>query len=391
MVERARRMTPRRLSFNLDDFPETDGERIDLNTAIGGERLNDGPRGGRFITPTVNSVGGREELNLLSGFETPEMTVTKNDTQAMIPVDILKNLTASQQSLVNLVTGLKAQTKEGETNLGGQHAQKHAEHPLEPQDDVPFTQGELRRLLQAGKNNPNLTFDLEPPLAEEILITPYPVGYQPPSFRKFDRTGGAREHLMCFMDDLGVQRNNKELRLKEFSKSLSGRAFTWYVKLRPHSIKTWEELAAEFCGKFLEEEGALHIMDLGRVKQKAGEGLLAFIKRYSDRASQCKETLPEADLVYGCIKNIEDGYQIFLSLGEISTFAELIRKGTDVAEAMKRQSKRTKEADNAYDICALEERERKRGFKSNQPIRRFIPSDIDDLPPSLSADSKRAS
>ncbi|KAJ1393179.1 Retrotransposon gag domain [Sesbania bispinosa] len=268
MAERARRMTPRRLSFNLDDFPETDGERIDLNTVIGNERLNDGPSGGHFITPTVNPVGGHEELNLLSGFETPEVTVTKNDTQAVIPVDILNNLIASQQSLVNLVTGLKAQTKEGETIPEGQR----------------------------------------------------------------------------------VHRSNKELRLKEFSKSLSGRAFTWYVKLRPRSINTWEELAAEFCGKFLEEEGAFHIMDLGRVKQKAGEGLLAFIKRYRDRALQCKETLPEADLVYGCIKNIQDGSHIFLSLWGISTFAELIKKGTDVAEAMKRRNKRTKEAESAYDI-----------------------------------------
>ncbi|KAJ1431731.1 Retrotransposon, unclassified-like protein [Sesbania bispinosa] len=191
------------------------------------------------------------------------------------------------------------------------------------------------------------------------------------SFRKFDGTSSTREHLMCFLDDLGVHRNNKELRLKEFSKSLSGKAFTWYVKLRLHSIKTWEELASKFCGKFLEEEGALHIMDLGRVKQKAGEGLVAFIKRYRDRALHCKQTLPEVDLVYGCIKNIEDGSKIFLSLGGRTTFAELMRKGADVAEAIKRQGKRTKDADNAYNVCTLEEREKNKSFRSSQPPRRL--------------------
>ncbi|KAJ1397727.1 hypothetical protein SESBI_31662 [Sesbania bispinosa] len=318
MAERARRMAPRRLSFNLDDFPETDGGGIDLNTMIGGERLNDGLGEEHFVTPIINPMGRREELNLLGGFETPEVTVTKNDAQAMILVDVLNNLIASQQSLVNLVTGLKTQTKEEEVSHEEQRVQKHIEHSLGPQDDAPVTQGELRRLLQVGKNSPSLTFDLEPPLIEEILVIPYPVGYQSPSFRKFDGTGSAREHLMCFMDDLGVHRNNKELSLKEFSK---------------------------------------------------------------DRTLQCKETLPEADLVYGCIKNIEDGSQIFLSLGGISTFAELIKKGTNVAEAMKRQGKRTKEAEGTYDICALEDRDRKRSFRGNQNAKRFIPQDVEDLPP----------
>ncbi|KAJ1376858.1 hypothetical protein SESBI_49500 [Sesbania bispinosa] len=236
--------------------------------------------------------------------------------------------------------------------------QRYVEQLHEPHDDAPVTQGELRRLLQAEKNNLVLTFDLEPPLAEEILDTPTLQGTNHPPLESSMAPEARGKHLMCFMDDLGVHRNNMELGLKEFSKSLSGRAFTWY------------------------EEGALHIMDLGRVKQKTGEGLLAFIKRYRDRALQCKETLPEADLVYGCIKNIEDGSQIFLSLSGISTFAELIKKGTDVAEAMKRQSKRTKEVDSAYDICALEERGRKRGFKGNHPARKFTPQDIDDTTPS---------
>ncbi|KAJ1378169.1 hypothetical protein SESBI_48113 [Sesbania bispinosa] len=251
MAERARRMTPRRLSFNLDDFPETKGERIDLNTSMRNERPNDEPVGTHFVTPTASTVGGREELNLLSGLETPTLTTTKNDPQAVIPMDVLNNLIASQQSLVSLVT--------------------------EHQDDAPVTQGELRRLLQAGKNSPIMTFDLEPPLAEEILAIPYPAGYQPPSFRKFDGASSAREHLMCFLHDLGMHRNNKKLRLMEFSKSLSGRAFTY--------------------------------------------------------------------------------------------------RGNEETE------KKSQGPESAYEICALEERERKRSFRNNQPMRRFTPQDVDDLLP----------
>lgn len=40
------------------------------------------------------------------------------------------------------------------------------------------------------------------------------------------------------------------LMLKEFSESLTGRAFSWYAKLKPNSVCTWEEMAREFCNKF---------------------------------------------------------------------------------------------------------------------------------------------
>ncbi|KAJ1378900.1 hypothetical protein SESBI_47381 [Sesbania bispinosa] len=105
-------------------------------------------------------------------------------------------------------------------------------------------------------------------------------------------------------------------------------------------------------------------MDLGRVKQRTGEGLIAFIKRYRDRALQYKETLLEVDLVYGCIKNIENRSQIFLSLSGITTFSELMRKAADVADAMKRQGKRTKGPEDMFDVCATEQKERKRSFKA---------------------------
>ncbi|KAJ1413417.1 Retrotransposon gag domain [Sesbania bispinosa] len=276
------RVTPRRLSFSLEDFPEMDNGRHGVNETVMNQNSNNGRGNPQSVTPVMGEAERREELNLLSGMDMPKTTTNGEIPHEIIPTDVLNSIMENQQNLVSLVTSLR--TRVAGENLSGfsSRAQGHAKMPPKYQEDALVTQGELR--------------------------------------------------------------NNNELRLNEFSKSLSGRAFTWYVKLCPYSIKSWEEMAMEFCGKFLEEEGALHIMDLGRVKQKAREGLVVFIKRYRDRALQCKETLPEADLVYGCIKNIEDGSQIFLSLGGITTFAELMRKGADVAEAMKIQGKRKQPA-----------------------------------------------
>ncbi|KAJ1397782.1 hypothetical protein SESBI_31574 [Sesbania bispinosa] len=320
-------------AYEGKDWKEERGERE------GDTRIPDFLNGQSRLTGS-KIPRSQAKLNLIQNLETP-VTVAGNaggDTQLLVPATVLNNIMVGQQNLANIVTDLSlivnAQKAAGFENTT--RADKEVD------GDAPVTQRELRQLLQRRRSPPNIVLDLEPPLANDVITAPYPCGYQPPVFRKFDGTGSAKEHIMSFLDDLDVYQSNKSFRLKEFSKSLSGRAFTRYAKLRPYSIKTWEDLVMKFCGKFLEEEGAVHIMDLGRVKQRTGEGLVAFIKRYRDRALQCKETLPEADLVYGCIKNVEDGSHIFLSLSGITTFAELMKKAADIADAMKRQGKRLK-------------------------------------------------
>ncbi|KAJ1423041.1 Ribonuclease H domain [Sesbania bispinosa] len=383
MTNRVHRIALRRLSFNLEDFPETEGERMNPDAGVWKEPTNDGSGSTVFTTPGGTGSDVREQLNLIGTMETPEMfgSEGKGTPHAVVLTAILQSILASQENLANLVSDLRTQVKGDEGVTKKDSGGKQAATLVTTSDDAPVIQAELHRLLQAERGSPNTLFELEPSLTEEVLAKPYPAGYQPPSFRKFDGIGSSREHLLYFLDDLGVHRNNKSLRLKEFSKSLAGKAFTWYAKLRPGSIRSWEELTMEFCGKFLEEEGALHIMDLGRVKQKSGEGLVSFIKCYRDHALQCKETLPEADLVYGCIKNIEDGSQIFLNLGGITTFAKLMRRGADIAEEIKRQGKWAKEADNAFDVCALEEKGRKRNFRGPHPSREYAHKNEEDLPP----------
>ncbi|KAJ1402786.1 hypothetical protein SESBI_27777 [Sesbania bispinosa] len=141
-----RKVTPRRLSFSLEDFLEGETERIDLNTAAGNERLNNERENMYFITPTDRRKEVRTELNLLSGLETPTRAATKESPHTMIPIDVLNNIIMNQQSLVNLVTRLQAQVKEGGAAVANRHVHDQ-EVPMKHQDDAPVTLGELRRLL----------------------------------------------------------------------------------------------------------------------------------------------------------------------------------------------------------------------------------------------------
>ncbi|KAJ1396106.1 Aspartic peptidase domain superfamily [Sesbania bispinosa] len=235
------------------------------------------------------------ELDLLKNLETP-VGVTGNargDTPLVVSATVLNSIFVGQQSLANMVTDLSTIV----------HSQRKDR-----------TEDQINAAKEVSKHNPpSAIFDLEPPLADIVTTIPYHGGYQPPTFRKFDGMGSVKEHIMSFLDDLGIHRGNKNLRLKEFSKSLEGRAFTWYAKLKPYSIETWEDLVTELWGKFLEEEGALYIMD-----------------------------------------------------GGITTCAELMKKETDVTDAMKRQGKRTKGLEDIFDVCATKERDRKKTFMNNR-------------------------
>ncbi|KAJ1410175.1 Nucleic acid-binding, OB-fold [Sesbania bispinosa] len=283
--QRRERVTPRRLSFNLDDFSGTpDAER------------NQGSNKTYEVQP---------ELNLLQNLETPANAdgTGVEDTSIVVTASMLNSILAGQQSLVEMVADLSSLVSSKRSN----EEAVRMRNTREAADDALVTQRDLKQLMQNKLSPPNTIFDLEPPLSEAVMMIPYPQGYQPPTFRKFDGTGSARAHY-----------------------ELSG---------QPGSIQE------------------------------------------QDRALQCKETFPEADLVYGCIKNIEDGSQIFLSLSGVTTFAELMKKAADIVEAMKKQGKKVKGTEDMFDVCMNEEREKRRAFKSGRSPGKTPPYNNNEVPP----------
>ena len=73
----------------------------------------------------------------------------------------------------------------------------------------------------------------------KVLSKPYPERYEPRAFAQYDgRKGSAVEHVSKFIDTLGPYTADEELCLRVFSKSLCGRAYTWYIGLKPGSIPT---------------------------------------------------------------------------------------------------------------------------------------------------------
>ena len=70
-------------------------------------------------------------------------------------------------------------------------------------------------------------FSWDPSFPPKLLGKPYPKRYEPPKFHPFDgRNGSAVEHVSKFIYTMIPYVGNKELCLREFTKSPVDRAYT---------------------------------------------------------------------------------------------------------------------------------------------------------------------
>ena len=111
---------------------------------------------------------------------------------------------------------------------------------------------------------------------------------------------------------MGPHIGDSNLCLREFSKSLTDRAYTWYMTLQPTSVKTWDDMVKIFCGKFFRVEERVTLHTLHSVKQKAGEGLLDFIKYFQDLVLDYYVNHEERELIEICIDNMLPDYRAHL-------------------------------------------------------------------------------
>ena len=104
------------------------------------------------------------------------------------------------------------------------------------------TLSNLTSLLKREKGRQRkepMQYICKPPYLAELLSKPYPEKYETPTFTLYNgKKGNAMEHVSKFMDSMGPFAGDRELCIREFSKSLTDYAYTWYSTLQPNSIPT---------------------------------------------------------------------------------------------------------------------------------------------------------
>ncbi|EOX93932.1 H0502G05.11 protein [Theobroma cacao] len=104
------------------------------------------------------------------------------------------------------------------------------------------TKEELEKLLDQKNKSLNFSkFDLKLPYSAKVAAKPYLTDCTSPKFKQFNgKIGDAREYVMKFVETLRVAGLDDNLKLEEFSKTLTNKAYTWEKRgsrenLRPRS------------------------------------------------------------------------------------------------------------------------------------------------------------
>jgi hypothetical protein len=86
---------------------------------------------------------------------------------------------------------------------------------------------------------------------------------------------------------LGEASFSNSLRVRLFSLSLTGTAFSWFSSLPPNSVQSWNELEQKFHDHFYNGDNEAKLIDLTWVRQGRDESVSNYFKRFKDIKNRC--------------------------------------------------------------------------------------------------------
>ena len=206
------------------------------------------------------------------------------------------------------------------------------------------------------------TYSYRTPYPPAYDLIPLPNRYKVPDFTKFsgqDDTS-TMEHVNRFIIQCGEAASRDELRVRLFSSSLSGSAFTWFISLPPNSIITWADLEKQFHKYFFAGIHEKKLTDLVKLRQRNDESVESFVQRLRDVKNKCYSLVLDdrqlADLAFqGLLPHLKDRYasQEFESLSHL--VQRISDQDTRVFEPKKNWSKKVSFVEEVGDSDSDEE------------------------------------
>lgn len=121
-----------------------------------------------------------------------------------------------------------------------------------------------------------------------------------------------------------------------------------------------------FCIKYFHEEETVTLAILQETKQRNGEDLMEYIKRFRGIALDCCGHCEERTLVEMCMTNMIREYKAVLKNLEISQFAQLLQKPKKTAQSVKPSSNK-RNATQAMAVSTGEQRRKIDGREYDTP------------------------
>ena len=133
------------------------------------------------------------------------------------------------------------------------------------------------------------------------------------------------EHVNRFIMQCGEAAHNDALKVRLFSMSLSGSAFTWFTTLPANSILYWADLEKQFHQFFYSGVCEMKLTDLTSLRQRNDESVATIIQRFRDVKNRCYNlVLSDQQLAevafHGLLAHIKEKYasQEFDSISQMA-------------------------------------------------------------------------
>ena len=193
-----------------------------------------------------------------------------------------------------------------------------------------------------GVEMPNRSRTYQKPYPSFFDSVPYPAGWRVPDFVKFSGEDSRTtwEHVSQYLAQLGEASSVDALKVRLFSLSLTGTAFSWFSSLSPSFISSWEDLECKFHDHFYSPNNELKLSDLTSVRQSRDESVSDFIRRFRDTKNRCFNlSIGEKDLAGLAFNGLHSYLREKQDDHSFITLAQLQQK----ASAQESRSKEVKE------------------------------------------------
>jgi len=157
---------------------------------------------------------------------------------------------------------------------------------------------ELEKRLEAIANRSNLQeAGIIQPYTAEWDAALYPLKFKAPTLHTFNDKGSPNQHIYYSKSQTqNVVSNDAIMIFFLFIGTLKLVAFEWFMKLPARSIMTWADLEKLFVARFYEDT-EISLPTLLVTKQKKGESIKIFVKRFWSMALQCPSGMTQTTLV----------------------------------------------------------------------------------------------
>ena len=143
------------------------------------------------------------------------------------------------------------------------------------------------------------------PYPAEWDTAPYPPKFKALTLHTFKGKGSPNQQIYYFKSQTGNVISNDAILARLVIGTLKGVAFEWFMKLPTGSTKTWANLEKLFLAHFFEDNSEISVPTLLATKQKKGEFIKTFVKRFRSMALRCPSSMTQSRLVETCRYNLQ--------------------------------------------------------------------------------------